>query len=177
MSNTASCYRCVSRFQSQTPTDEEPLSNQRLSLTEAIEVNRYKVQPKTRKLLNLFQSFGMQNITNTRTTLIDLTVTTKPKLLQGSSVKAFSATLRLSQKRPPPKVINIRSFKKFQVDQFQVDISAAPFHVAQIFDHRDDVLWAWNSLLKKSTIPMRLQSVLGSVVNPHPGWTTTSDGR
>ena len=52
-------------------------------------------------------------------------------------------------KTSPPKVINIRSFKKFQVDQFQVDISAAPFHEAHIFDHKDDVLWAWNSLLKE----------------------------
>lgn len=44
------------------------------------------IQPKARRLLNLFQSFGMQNIINTPTritlesrTLIDLIVTTKPR--------------------------------------------------------------------------------------------------
>ena len=52
-------------------------------------------------------------------------------------------------KTSPFKVINIRSFKKFHVDQFQANITAAPFHVAHIFDHKDDVLWAWNSLFKE----------------------------
>ena len=122
------------------------------------------IQPKTRRLLNLFQSFGMQNIINTPTritlelrNLIDLIVTTKPRLIKRKGVLPLGisnhcltyATLSLSQKRPPPKVINIRSFKKFQVDQFQADISAAPFHVAHIFDHKDGVLWAWNSFFKE----------------------------
>ena len=58
------------------------------------------------------------------------------------------ATLKLSHKRSAPRVINIRNFKKFQADQFQADISAAPFHVSHIFDVKDDVLWAWNTLFK-----------------------------
>ena len=99
------------------------------------------IQPKTRRLLNIFQSFGMQNIINTPTritlkscTLIDLIVTTKPRLIKRKGVLPLGisdhcliyATLSLSQKRPPPKVMNIRSFKKFQVDQFQADISSCP---------------------------------------------------
>ena len=51
------------------------------------------IQPKTRRLLNLFQSFGMQNIINTPTritlesrTLIDLIVTIKPRLIKRRGV-------------------------------------------------------------------------------------------
>ena len=89
------------------------------------------IQPKPRRLLNLFQSFGMKNIINTPTmitlesrTIIDLIVTTKPRLIKRKGVLPLGisdhcliyATLSLSQIRPPAKVINIRSFKKFQVD-------------------------------------------------------------
>ena len=38
--------------------------------------------------------------------------------------------------------------KQFQVDQFRADITAAPFHVARVFEDKDDVLWAWNKLFK-----------------------------
>ena len=150
------------------------------------------IQPKTRRLLNLFHSFDMQNIINTPTrmtlesrTLIDLIVTTKPRLIKRKGVLPLGisdhcliyATLSLSQKCPPPKVINIRSFKKFQVDQSQADISAAPFHVAHIFDHRDDVLRAWNSLFKEICDFHAPVSVLVFGVNPYPGWITALDGR
>ena len=36
----------------------------------------------------------------------------------------------------------------FQVDQFRADIIAASFHVAQVFEEKDDVLWAWKKLFK-----------------------------
>lgn len=56
--------------------------------------------------------------------------------------------LNLNLKRPPPKVINVRSYKQFQVDHFQADTTAAPFHVVRVFEDTDDVLWAWNKLFK-----------------------------
>lgn len=52
-----------------------------------------EIQPKTRRLLTLFQLFGMQNIVNMPTkitpgssTLIDLIVTTKPDLINRKGV-------------------------------------------------------------------------------------------
>ena len=94
-----------------------------------------EIQPKTRRLLTLFQLFGMQNITNMPTritpgssTLIDLIVTTKPDLINRKGVLPLGisdhcliyATLDLKHKRPPPKVINVRNYKQFQLDQLQL---------------------------------------------------------
>ena len=45
-------------------------------------------------------------------------------------------------------MINVRNYKQFQVDQFWADITAAPFHIAWIFENKDNVLWAWNMLFK-----------------------------
>ena len=129
-------------------------------------------QPKTRRLLTSFQLFGTQNIANMpiritpgSSTLIDLIVTTKPDLINRKGVLPLGisdhcliyATLNLKHKRPPPKVISVRNYKQFQVDQFRADITAAPFHVARVFEDKDDVLWAWNKLcigqIEASTCP------------------------
>ena len=87
---------------------------------------------------------------------IDLIVTTKPDLINRKGVLPLGisdhclicATLNLKYKRPPPKVINVRNYKQFQVDAFRDDITAAPFHVARVFEDKDDVLWARNKLFK-----------------------------
>ena len=107
-----------------------------------------QIQPKTRRLLTLFQLFGLKNIVNmpTRITpgssmLIDLIVTKKPDLInrKGALPLGISdhcliyATLNLKHRRPPPKAINVRNYKQFQVEQFRADITAAPFHVARVF--------------------------------------------
>ena len=83
-------------------------------------------------------------------------VTTKPDLINRKGVLPLGisdhcliyVTLNLKHKRPPPKVISVRNYKQFQVDQFRADITAAPFHVALVFEDKDDVLWAWNKLFK-----------------------------
>ena len=87
-------------------------------------------------------------------TLIDLTVTTRIDLVStmgvfplGTSDHALIyATLRLKNKRPPPRVIKVRDFKKMDSGRFKSDIEYAPFQVAFIFYDTDDVLWAWQSL-------------------------------
>ena len=117
-----------------------------------------EIHPKTRRLLTLFQLFDMQNIVNKPTritpgssTLIDLIVTTKPNLINRKGVLPLgliNATLNFKLKRPPPNVINVRNCKQFQVDQFRTDIIAAPFQVAQVFEEKGDVLWAWDKLFK-----------------------------
>ena len=122
-----------------------------------------EIHPKTRRLLTMFQLFDMQNNVNKPTritlgtsTLIDLIVTTKPNLINSKGVLPLGlsdhcliyATLNLKLKRSPPNVINVRNYKQFQVDQFRADIIAAPFQVAQVFEDKDDVLWAWNKLFK-----------------------------
>ena len=122
-----------------------------------------EIHPKTRRLLTLFQLFDMQNIVNKPTritpgssTLIDLIVTTKQNLINRKGVLPLGlsdhsliyATLNLKLKRPPPNVINVTNYKQFQADQFRADIIAAPFQVAQVFEEKGDVLWAWDKLFK-----------------------------
>ena len=85
-----------------------------------------------------------------------MTVTTKPDLINLKDVLPLGisdhcliyATLNLKHKRPPPKVINVRNYKQFQVDKFRADITAALFHVARVFEEKDHVLCAWNKLFK-----------------------------
>ena len=81
-----------------------------------------EIQPKTARLLTLFQLFGMQNIVNQPTkitlgssTLIDLIVTTKPNLINRKGVVPLGlsdhcliyATLNLKLNRPPLNVIDV----------------------------------------------------------------------
>ena len=58
------------------------------------------------------------------------------------------ATLKLKRKRPPPRVIRVRNFKRFNVENFKTDIERTPFHIAAVFEDNDDVLCAWNQLFK-----------------------------
>ena len=102
---------------------------------------RPDVQNKTRKLLDLFEHFDMQNIVDEPTrltpqkeTLIDLIVTTRPELktkgvlpLGISDHCLIYASLKLRKGRPPPRIITIINFKHFNAKDFQTDLSCAPF--------------------------------------------------
>lgn len=87
-------------------------------------------------------------------TLIDLIVTTRTDLVSATGVFPLGildhdliyATVRLKNKRPPPRVIKVRDLKKMDLERFKSDIENAPFQVAFTFDDTDDVLWAWQSL-------------------------------
>jgi len=52
----------------------------------------------------------------------------------------------LKNKRPPPKYIRTRDYKRLDDDKFRYDIETAPFHISQVFEDVDDVLWAWQHL-------------------------------
>ena len=118
---------------------------------------------KTRKLLDLFDLFSMQNVVNepTRVTpttqsLIDLIVTTKVNLVGKSGALPLGlsdhcltyATLKLKSKRPPPKIIQTRNFKHFNDKDFKTDIERIPFHITRVFEDKDNSLWAWEQLFR-----------------------------
>ena len=52
----------------------------------------------------------------------------------------------MKNKRPSPKFITTRNYKRLDEERFRNDIETAPFHVASVFDDEDDVLWAWQHL-------------------------------
>lgn len=116
---------------------------------------------KTKKLIETFEDFNMQNIisqptriTSTTESLIDLIVTTKANMVRQCGVLPLGisdhslvyATLKLKSKRPPPKIVRSRNFKRCDIQDFQKDIERIPFHVLDIFEDKDDVLWGWNLL-------------------------------
>ena len=56
------------------------------------------------------------------------------------------ASLTIKVKRPPPKIINARTYSKFNTNNFRKDIEEAPWSVCSIFDDPDDVYWAWSHI-------------------------------
>ena len=46
-----------------------------------------------------------------------------------------------------PKQISYRSFRELDDNSFQTDLSYITFHVAEVFDHIDDVAWVTTKLL------------------------------
>ena len=113
------------------------------------------------KLCSIFEMFNMENVIKTATritltsrTLIDLIVTTRKDSVGITGVFPFGisdhnliyATLRLKNKKPSPKFITTRNFKRLDEERFKTERETAPFHVASVFDDEEDVLWAWQHL-------------------------------
>ena len=48
--------------------------------------------------------------------------------------------------RSKAETITKRSFKTFDKDSFQADLSTLPFSVSYVFDDPDDVYWCWHQL-------------------------------
>ena len=112
-------------------------------------------------LQSVFDSFNMHNVileatrvTLSSCTLIDLIVTTRKDLITFSGVfplgisdhSLIYATMNLKKKRPPPKCITVRDYKKLDLEAFRHDLATVPFYVASVFDDADDVQWAWQNL-------------------------------
>ena len=115
----------------------------------------------TIKLRSIFESFNMHNMIQEATrstissrTLLDLFVTTKRDLISSSGVFPLGlsdhdliyATIRLKNKRPSPKIIKTRNYKRMDVEKFKHDLERTPFHIASIFEEPDDQLWVWERL-------------------------------
>ena len=116
------------------------------------------ITSRTKNLLRLLEDFNMQNVTAepiritfTTKSLIDLILTTKVDVVRCAGVMPLGisdhclvyATLKLGSKRPPLKIIRTRNFKNFKADMERI-----PFHILDIFHHKDDALWGWEQLFK-----------------------------
>ncbi|KAK2554402.1 hypothetical protein P5673_024107 [Acropora cervicornis] len=116
--------------------------------------NKYKLQ-------SIMDDFHMHNVITERTrrtitscTLIDVIITTRKELVSSAGVFPLGisdhdliyATIHLKNKRPPPKIIRTRNYKRMDIHAFKHDLETAPFHIASIFDDPDDRLWAWKIL-------------------------------
>ena len=90
-------------------------------------------------------------VTGSSSTLIDLIITNKGKLIKNSKTldlgisdhKLVYAEVQTKIRRPPPKIVKARSFKHFDTAKFQNDIETAPWSVCSTFDDPNDNYWAW----------------------------------
>jgi len=107
----------------------------------------------TIKLRSIFETFNMHNMIqeSTRSTISPRTFL---NLISSSGVFPLGLsdddiiykTIRLENKRPPPKFIKTRNYKRVDVEKFKNDLGCTPFHIASIFEEPDDQLWVWERL-------------------------------
>ena len=116
----------------------------------------------TIKLRSIFETFNMHNMIQEATkstissrTLLDLFVTTTKDLISSSGVFPLSdhdliyATIRLKNKRPPPKFIKTRNYKRMDEEKFKHDLECTPFHIVSIFEEPDDQLWRLGTTIRR----------------------------
>ena len=92
----------------------------------------------------------------TSRSLIDVLLTNRPELFKqsGNYYLALSdhalifGIVRDRIKSNLPKIISFRSFKNFNAETFNQELSLAPWHVGEIFEGVEDQLFYWNTLMK-----------------------------
>ena len=117
-----------------------------------------------RKLQDILQQFNYNvmndrnqptRVTSVTQTLIDLVVTSEPEIIKGaikttelgiSDHKLVLATIWSKIKRPPPKTIRARTFRRFDQAAFVKDVENAPWSVCSVFYDPDDCYWAWSHI-------------------------------
>ena len=118
---------------------------------------------KSSTIQDICDLYGLTNLIRDPTchkgaepTLLDIVLVSNPKRYVGSINEMFSlsdfhnivgaATRRFAPIRKP-YLLNYRSYKHFDDTEFTHDISAAPFHVAEIFDDVHDMAWFTSKLI------------------------------
>ena len=114
---------------------------------------------KCKPINNLISSFNLTNLIQKPTcftkngtpSLIDIILTNSCNLLCNTKIVNCSisdchcmilTTLKEQVHLIERKKVNFRSYKNFNEDIFEKDLSCVPFHVAHIFDDIDDICWA-----------------------------------
>ena len=93
-------------------------------------------------------------VTATSSTLIDHIISSKPEMIKETKCLELGisdhmlvyVSLTTKVKRPLPKIINARTYSKFNSEHFRKDIEEAPWLVCSVFNDTDDVYWAWSHL-------------------------------
>jgi hypothetical protein len=136
-----------------------------------------KVTPNS--LSEVFECYNMTNIIKDATcfknmsnpTLLDPKVTNNAKRLIAHLNKSIGvsdfhnivcAATRIKCQKFSPHIVTYRSFKKFCDEKFVEDLNAAPFHVCNIFNDVDDMLWFQSKLLTdviESHAPLKTKKI------------------
>ena len=93
-------------------------------------------------------------ISKNRDSCLDIILTNVPAFAKDSGVihtglsdhDLVHTVLKTRHMRSKAETITKRSFKTFDTDSFQADLSTVPFSVLYVFDDPDDVYWCWHQL-------------------------------
>ena len=93
-------------------------------------------------------------ISKNRESCLDVILTNVPAFAKDSGVihtglsdhDLVYTVLKTRHMRSKAETITKRSFKTFDKDSFQADLSTVPFSVSYVFDDPDDVYWCWHQL-------------------------------
>ena len=106
-----------------------------------------------KRLHNILQHFDYSvvndqptRITSETSTLIDLVIASMPNTIKCTKTLKLGisdhllvyASVKNKIKRPPPKVVTARSYKRFDNEAFRKDVEEAPWAVISVFDDPDD---------------------------------------
>ena len=139
------------------------------------------VMNKEHILADVFQIHGLKNLIRGPTcfkskdnpSLVDLILTNQPQKVLSTfnhfiGISDFHSlvciAMRLSRPRPEKRTFTYRSYKHFSESAYVRDLSATPFHIANMFDDVDDQLWAYETLLHdvvNDHAPLKTKTVRG----------------
>ena len=122
---------------------------------------------KSSTIQDLCEQYSLSNLIKEPTchkgpvsTLLDVLLVTNPRRYTSALNAEFclsdfhnvigAATRRYAPARKPYQ-IHYRSFRNFEDTTFKNDITAAPFHVAEIFDDVSDMAWFTSKLITEIT--------------------------
>ena len=112
----------------------------------------------TKNLKRTLHSFGLTQLikeptrtTETTKTTIDHIITNKPNMVSNSEVIScgisdvvfIEKNVRTPKLKVPPKVVNVRNFKRFDSDSFQVDTKGIPTEEIRSVSGDVNEMWHW----------------------------------
>ena len=126
------------------------------------DVNINMINESDKLTSDLCQVFGLKNLITNPTcfkskcgTLIDPVIVMNPKRFQSPINIHFGysdfhnlvgCVTKLQVPLQKPMSLEYRSYKNFNVDSFNADVSLIPFHVTEIFEDVDDKYWCMSKL-------------------------------
>ena len=121
---------------------------------------------KRKPIDSLIETFNLTNLVqnptcftkNSTPSLIDVILTNSSNLLCNTKVVNCSisdchsmifTTLKEHMNTIDRKKVLFRSYKNFNEESFEDDLTKVPFHIAHIFDDVDDIYWATETLFRE----------------------------
>ena len=96
-------------------------------------------------------------VTETTKMIIDLMITTDKSEVKQPGISFNSGildhhivymVLNIFRKPTKPKIIDVKNYKKLNLNDLKSEFERAPWNICNTFDDMDDIMWAWEHLYK-----------------------------